>query len=235
MLSTRSTALGALCAAAAALSATRACAQEPVSSRPLVAEDFSNGIDAWREQRLDRRSTEYRVVEMGGDAVLQASSSNAAAALLLPIEAGLSSPVTIRWRWRVGGSLTDNSEETEKDGDDYAARVFVIFGDAEFNSDTRALAYAWAGQQPVGSLYPNPYVPEVTTIVLRSGDRDAGKWVTEQRDIAADYERAFGEPPPPVAAIALLVDTDDTEAQAVTWFDDVELFTTASKTVPSAP
>jgi hypothetical protein len=221
---------------AAGLNACSLGAQEPDNKALRVFEDFSNGIDAWREQRLDQRSTEYRVVEVGGNAALQALSDNAAAALLLSIEPSLAPTVTVRWRWRVGGSLTGNSLETQREGDDYAARLFVIFGDAELDSDTRALAYAWAGRQPIGSLYPNPYISEVATIVLRSGDQDAGSWVSEERDVGADYQRAFGEPSPPVAAIAVLVDTDDTGSKVVAWFDDLELLTAApSGAAPTDP
>ncbi|MCG8468250.1 MAG: DUF3047 domain-containing protein [Gemmatimonadetes bacterium] len=38
-----------------------------------------------------------------------------------------------------------------------------------------------------------------------------------------DYEAAFGEPAPTLAAIALLVDTDDTHGAAMAWLDEIEL------------
>ena len=198
-------------------------AQESTDLQTGLAEDFSDGIDAWRKQRLDRRLTEYRIIDIDGNSVLEAASHNAAAALLMPVDRHSISQGRLRWRWRVMTSLTENLRETEKDGDDYAARVFVLFGDAEFGEGTRALAYAWAGHVPVGSRYPNPYTSEVSTIVLRSGNQHAGEWMIEDRDIMADYARAFGEPPPELAAIALLVDTDDTGGTAMAWFDDIEL------------
>jgi hypothetical protein len=46
----------------------------------------------------------------------------------------------------------------------------------------------------------------------------------EDRDLATDYEHAFGEPAPDVAAVAILVDTDDTGGAAMAWFDDLELW-----------
>jgi hypothetical protein len=198
-------------------------AQQSENVQPFVTEDFSAGLDGWSEQRLDRRSTEFRIAEVDGNPALEARSDNAAAALIFPLALQPASGVRIRWRWRVRSSLVENSLEADKKGDDYAARVFVIFGDPELNSDTRALAYAWAGQQPVGSIYPNPYIAEVATIILRSGNGEAGEWVVEDRHIAADYERAFGGPAPELAAFAVLVDTDDTRSLVVSWFDDFEL------------
>jgi hypothetical protein len=195
-----------------------------VAPARVLAEDFSNGLDAWDEQRLDRRSTEYRIVEVDGDAVLKSASNDAAAALILPLRSGPVAPGRLRWRWRVLTSLTENSRETEQQGDDYAARVFVLFGNAELAEGTRAIAYAWAGRQPVGSTYPNPYLSDVATVVLQSGNARAREWVMEDRDLATDYEHAFGEPAPDVAAVAILVDTDDTGGAAMAWFDDLELW-----------
>jgi hypothetical protein len=190
----------------------------------VLVEGFSDGLDGWDEQRLDRRSTEYRIVEVDGDPVLKGASDDAAAALVLPLRSGPVGRGRLRWRWRVLRSLSENARETEKRGDDYVARVFVLFGSAELAEGTRALAYAWAGRQPVGSVYPNPYLSDVATIVLQSGNARAREWVMEDRDLASDYESAFGEPAPDAAAVAILVDTDDTGGSAMAWFDDLELW-----------
>ena len=215
-----------VCALAGASVATPANAQ--LASERVLSEDFSEGLDRWEETRLDRRSTEYRIVTLDGDLVLESVSADAAAALLLPLPSGPVAAGRLRWRWRVLSSLFKNARELERDGDDYAARVFVLFGDGELKKGTRALAYAWAGQQPVGSAYPNPYLSDVATVVLQSGNDRADEWVIEDRDLKADYEREFGEPAPDVAAIAILVDTDDTDTAATSWFDDLELWVPSS-------
>ncbi len=195
----------------------------------VFLEDFSEGLDAWREQRLDRRSTEYRVTAVDGNRVLESSSENAATALVRPLRGGPVAPGRLRWRWKVRSVLGGNARETERSGDDYVARVFVLFGDDELAEGTRALAYAWAGRQPVGSIYPNPYRSEVMTVVVRSGNDRAGEWVAEDRDLVADYRRAFGEPALLVAGVAILVDTDDTGSTATAWFDDLELRTAPTR------
>lgn len=206
--------------------ATPASAQ--IASERVLFEDFSAGLDRWEETRLDRRLTEYRIVTLDGDSVLESVSADASAALLLPLPSGPVAPGRLRWRWRVLSSLTQNTRETERKGDDYAARVFVLFGDGKLAKGTRTLAYAWAGRQPVGSAYPNPYISDVSTVVLQSGNDRAEEWVVEDRDLKADYERAFGEPATDVAAIAILVDTDDTDGTAMAWFDDLELWVAAA-------
>ncbi len=189
----------------------------------VMYEDFSRGFDAWQPQELDRRKTVYAMVGTepdGSDAALQGRSDNAAAALVRPIDAPSAARGMVSWRWRTDASLSGNDREREKKGDDYAARIFLTFGGDPFTRGTRALAYVWAGQEPAGSVFENPYISDVMTIVLRSGDEDTGAWVAEERDFVADYEDAFGEPPPPLTAIAVLVDSDDTGLQTVARFDD---------------
>lgn len=178
--------------------------------------------DRWHLERLDARVTAFNIEEEDGDAILRADSDAAAAALWQPLDVearGLS----FAWRWRIEAALADNQRERERAGDDYAARVFIIFDGAPFSPDARALCYVWASSQEPGSVYPNPYVSEVMTMVLRSGDDRAGAWVTEERDVAADYELAFGEPPGRVSGVAVMADTDDTGLRATAWFDDIRL------------
>ncbi len=60
-------------------------------------------------------------------------------------------------------------------------------------------------------------------VVLQSGDARAGTWIGEQRDVVEDYREAFGEAPATIAAVALMIDTDDTQSSAAAWFDDMVL------------
>ena len=135
-----------------------------------------------------------------------------------PLESG-----RVSWRLKVERSLIENTHETEKKGDDYAARVLVIFKTHFLPWKITAICYCWAGNQPVGNIYKSPYSDNVATIVLQSGDERAGQWICEQRDIVADYRQYFGKSPKKVSAFAVMVDTDQTAARATAWFDDLVL------------
>lgn len=188
-----------------------------------VTEDFADGLDEWRTKRLDGRSTDYGISKVDGDAVLKAVSDDGAAALIRSINTSDLEGATLRWRWRVLNSVMSERSEREKDGDDFAARILVLFGDDALSADTRALAYAWSGSEPVGASFPNPYTMSMVTYVVQTGDEFAQVWRTEERDVFADYERAFGERPTGVAGLAILVDTDNTMSKTTAWFDDIEL------------
>ncbi len=187
-----------------------------------VFEDFTAGWQTrWRPVPLGRARTAYEVVEEADGPVLFATSSDAASALLRPLQLEGSTAATIAWRWRIERSLPDNARERERAGDDYAARLFIVFGSRGAIED--ALCYVWASKEPPGSVYRSPYVSSVATIVLRTGDAEAGEWVSERRDVRADYRSFFGRDPGAPTAIAVMVDTDDTETAARAWFNDILL------------
>src|SRR5262249_39700624 len=56
---------------------------------------------------------------------------------------------------------------------------------------------------PVGTIAKSQKTGTVTFIVLRSGSADLGRWVTERRNVAADYQTIFGEPPEDPRAITI--------------------------------
>ena len=199
-------------------------AQAPTETGSLdFHETFGRGwADRWAVQHLSSKATLYSVISLQDGEALFAQSDNAASALIRVVDGVEGVGATLSWRWRIELPLSADLREREQRGDDFAARVFVIFGD-ELNEDTRALCYVWSASEPGGAMFPNPHVEQVATIVVRSGPDRVGKWTVEERDIAADYRRAFGASDAQIGAIALMVDTDNSRSTARSWFDDVTL------------
>ncbi len=199
----------------------------PGSRRPrsVLHEDFSAPAwrEAWSEERLSRGRNVYDVVADSADRVLRVTSSDAAGGLWRDIRVKPLHAARASWRWKVDRSLSENGRERERGGDDYAARFKVVFEDRFPIWNTRVISYVWAGREPVGSRYRNPYSRNVATIVLRSGDDEAGAWVEEERDLVADYRAFFGHPPRELSAVAVMVDTDNTNAEAAAGFDDIHV------------
>ncbi len=191
---------------------------------PLLERLDRGWAEHWREQDVGRGQTEYGVLLDGGEPVLVARSERAASALCRDLDVPRVRDATLRWRWKVAASLSHNRHERERRGDDYAARVFVIFGRGSADlRRSRALCYVWAGNEPVGSAFASPYADNVITIVLESGNDLSGAWIEEQRDVVSDYRASFGEPPDRIAAVVLMVDTDDTASSATGYFADLTL------------
>jgi len=188
-------------------------------------ETFEDGWqDRWQLRRLASRATEFLASTRDGEAVLRVRSQRGAAALVRSVS-GDGTPEAISWRWFLDQAMDVDpvtmAEETRREGDDYAARVFVIFGDDLSDDDTHVLCYVWARQLEPGTIFPSPVADRVQMVVLRSGYDTVPVWRTERIDPAADYRRIFAAEPPPVGAIALMSDTDDTDSAAAVLFDDI--------------
>ncbi len=190
----------------------------------LLEESFEDGWrDRWRERSLARRNTRYKVEDDGGQPVLVAESRSAASGLWRPVPFEAPRSGRLAWRWKVDHAIPGNEREREKRGDDFAARVFVVFGGEFPSRSNKALCYVWAASEPAGSVYPSPYAANVAMIVVASGDSGAGAWHGVERDIIADYRAFFGEDPDELSGVALMVDTDNTRSEVRAYFDDLQL------------
>ena len=183
------------------------------------------------------RHTEYRTVDDDGKTVVRADADASASGLIFRLSADARSRGMLHWRWKVSGTVP-SSDPTRKSGDDYAARVYVTFehpagqvgmleraARAMYGGDLphSGLNYIWATAGPVGRIVPNAYTERLRMLVVESGQDKVGRWVDEERDVYADYRRAFGSEPPPISGIAVMTDTDDTGGRATAFYGDVSL------------
>ena len=179
----------------------------------------TEGLDAWRETRLADRPTRYRIGRENGRSVLEAESFGGNSALWRRVDVPVSRTSVVSWRWKVARSLSTNRRERSRRGDDFAARLFVVFDAPEGPWSGKAVCYVWAGLEPIGAAYRSPYSDDVAMIVVESGDARAGSWVTVRRNVVDDYRAAFGAAPETLSGIAIMVDTDNTESRARAWFE----------------
>jgi Protein of unknown function (DUF3047) len=190
----------------------------------LVFESFESGWEhRWISRELGSNRNRVTVEQVDGEAILRIDSASSAGMQLHELAIDALPVGEISWRWKVTAPLAGTVDEAEKEADDYAARLFVIFDPLPLGPKSRALCYVWASTKPTESVYPSPYSESVATIVVESGADSAGRWVREHRNFLMDYKRFFGEDPKAVTAIAVMVDTDNTGATATTWFDDILL------------
>jgi len=200
-------------------------------------------IAGWRSLRPSpgAADTAYSLVNVDGQVVLHATARASMSGLLheLRIEPGAAG--ILRWRWRITAPVA-GADMTRKAGDDYAARLYVLFdyprSKLSFTTraklrmaealhgepvPTAALNYVWDNRQPIGTIRPNAYTDRAQMVVVESGARRAGQWVEETRDLRADFKAAFGEEAPAIVGIALATDTDNTGEDARAWYGDIAL------------
>ncbi|MBU4278005.1 MAG: DUF3047 domain-containing protein [Proteobacteria bacterium] len=183
---------------------------------------FSAGDLAGWEPKEFKGLTTYSLVEVDGRKVLKAVSESSASALIREIEADPAKTPTLSWSWKIEKTLP-GGDGRSKAGDDFAARVYVVFPSFLF-WNTRALNYVWANKLPVGRTWPNAFAGDnVMMMAVNSGNGQAGQWVSHRRDLAADFRRCFGEEPPAIGAIAVMTDSDNTKGSAVAYYGDITL------------
>jgi hypothetical protein len=67
------------------------------------------------------------------------------------------------------------------------------------------------------------YVEEAKMIPVDRGQEKLGIWRRYQVDIIADYKKAFGTNPPRTAAIAVMIDSDNTQETARSCVDYIRI------------
>jgi hypothetical protein len=188
---------------------------------PRVIDDFEAGLaPGWTVKEFKGR-TDYAVVADGGGKVLRAESKGTASGLVYKIDYAPGDYPVLAWRWKVANIVAAGDEKVKR-GDDYAARVYVIFPHWLFFK-TRSINYIWANKLPKESFLPNAFTGNAVMLAVESGPVRVGEWIGERRNIVADYRRLFGEEPPAVGAIAIMTDTDQTGSAATAWFDDIRI------------
>lgn len=197
----------------------------------LVIGNFSGGdLTGWTP-KVFRGETAYTLVLDGERRVLKAHSRGAASGLVKEVRLDPGEYPVLRWSWKIEGTIPDGNERT-KAGDDYAARVYVVFPSLLFWK-TKAVNYIWANTLPRGESLPNAFTANAMMVAVESGNGKAGTWVAEERNLYEDYRALFGEEPPDIGAVALMTDTDNTGGEAVAYYGDITLHAVAGRPSPS--
>lgn len=181
--------------------------------------------------------TQYDLVAGDSGSVVRARSEGGAAGIATERRIDLEKYPILEWRWKVEGVVEDGNART-KEGDDYPARLYITFDyqDLSFTDQvrlqalralgydeipTRALNYIWANEVDRYTILENAYTDWVMMVAVQSGKENTGRWVTERRNVLADYRAAFGGEPPPVNGVALMTDTDNTNGEATAYYGDI--------------
>ncbi|MFP4476053.1 MAG: DUF3047 domain-containing protein [Desulfatibacillaceae bacterium] len=187
----------------------------------LVIDDFEDGLDSgWKNKSFDGH-TAYEVVQKDGRKCLSARADDSASGMYYKVEFDPKEYPWLAWSWKIDGIIEKGNART-KEGDDYAARVYVVFPSTWFWR-TKAINYIWANHLEKDEVLPNAYTDNAMMIAVETGDEQAGRWVSERRNLVEDYRRCFGGDPPKGGAVAVMTDTDDTGEFARAWYDDIAL------------
>ncbi len=186
-----------------------------------------------------KKPTHYSLALDADKTVLRADANSSMASVMHPLHFDPRDQPVIEWSWKIEHLLRKSNMAT-KSGDDFPARLYVLFdydiarlpfvtrakirlARALFGEDVpvAALCYVWDGKSAKGTAAWSPFTDRVRVIVAESGDAHSNQWVTVRRNIVDDFRAAFGEDPPRVTGVAVATDTDNTGESVTTFYGDI--------------
>jgi hypothetical protein len=220
-----------------------ACAAAQAAERP-----FEN----WDPFKISdkKKPTRYQLVEEGGRSVLHAVADASASGLTRSAPFSIVDRPLANWSWKVS-RLIASADNSKARYEDSPVRLVMAFdGDTAklprldqaalyisrkvFGREMpyATLMYIWANKAPVGSVIENPHTSRVQMVVASSGAAGVGAWQNLQRDVLADFRRAFKEEPGRVLYYGVMSDTDNTGESVEAWYGEIE-FQAAARPRPA--
>ena len=234
-----------------ALLAALACAAGAAAAAPARLEPWPASADtptaAWHFAGLPRQrapQTKFAVVSIDGRRALRVEADSSFGNLVHPLPADAAKPKHLAWSWKVE-QLNEAGDLRQRSGDDTSLKVCVLFEMAldklsfveqqklrvarSLSSEpvpAATICYVWDGKLPAGTDIVNAFTTRLRYVVLKTGPAQVGPWLRERRDIEADFKRLFGAESsemPPLAAVAIGADADNTKGQSVGYVGEIVL------------
>jgi len=188
-----------------------------------------------------KKPTHYQLAQIQGRDGMQADAQSALSMLRQSVHVPAEQLGQLKFSWLVP-ELIAGADMGVRDSDDSPVRLVLAFeGDrskfsarnAMLNELVRAvtqeempyatLMYVWCNQRPVESVIVNPRTDRIQKVVVETGPHRINRWLDYERDIRADFEKAFGEAPGALVAIGLMTDSDNTRTHTRAWYGNVQL------------
>jgi hypothetical protein len=185
--------------------------------------DFSLGLDehgapkGW--QLKEKRGTaQFALQKVDGFDALLLRSANTSFSFQKEVKADLKEFPILSWKWKVS-KLPEGGDFRKRTTDDQAAQLFVALDKTKF------IVYLWDTSAPkdlVADAFAPPFM-SIKVVVLRSGDKETGKWITETRNVYEDYKRLYGrtDTVPVVSGMRIQINTQHTRTSAESCFADL--------------
>jgi hypothetical protein len=186
-----------------------------------------------------KTASEFRYARLEGRDAISVQADASASMLRQVVRIEPEQLGRVRFSWKVP-ALIEQADMALRDKDDAPVRIVLAFeGDrSRFSSRDAALSelvkaltgepmpyatlmYVWCNRREPGTVIRNPRTERIRKLVVESGPRRLNRWLEYERDIRADYERAFGEKPGALVGIAIMTDSDNTRSRAQAWYGPV--------------
>ena len=202
----------------------------------------------WQHHKFPgKQPTQYSYARTDGRHAVMASASSSASMLRQTVQVEPALLKNIVFSWKVE-QLIPGADLARRETHDSPVRLVLAFeGDrAEFSMKNAMLSvlsltltgepmpyatlmYVWCNACAKEDLYLSPRTDRIREIALETGPERLGQWLNYQRDIQADYLKAYGQAPGALVGVGIMTDTDNTRQSTVAWYGPISLTTRSSR------
>jgi len=231
-----------VCSLLAAVLSTAALAEGPPEIGRFSAAKPGGPLPAeWKHLQLAsfKNNVDYSLVTEDGAVAVHAMSHNAASFLGTKVDFDPHQFPILSWRWKVVQGIA-SAITTEQSKEDSPARIMVAFDGDPSKLSTKdrfaakaaqsisgqplpyaTLMYIWGEKVAVDSITTSSRSARIKMLAVAADEQGIGKWQSYSRNLVEDFKRAFGEEPGKVLSIEIMTDTDNTGADANTYYGDI--------------
>jgi hypothetical protein len=195
------------------------CSQAGDSTIVPIGRFSAQDLSGWEIKKFAKQ-TRYTFTNSQGRWELLARSDGSASGLVKKQKIDLNKTPYLNWSWRAIATPTVTDEKT-KAGDDYAARVYVIFSTGPWFWNTHALNYVWSNRSPVETSWPNAFTSNAQMLAIRTKADIKKTPYTEKRNVKEDIKRIFGKEIDSLEAVAIMTDSDNSQTSASAAYGDI--------------
>ncbi|MBA3673192.1 MAG: DUF3047 domain-containing protein [Gemmatimonadaceae bacterium] len=188
----------------------------PLRLLDLADAPIGQGVPAaWKVRSVrGQRPPEIEVRNDGDGPVLRMHGTGRAAWFYHELSEALPESIgKLHWSWRVlqAPAMADLRVEAL---DDSPIRVYVVFGKPGwFGGSARILFYSYGNAEPANVDRPS-FGSDRLRVIRLDGVAEQRRWLEHAVEPFADYRRIWHRAPPPITAVGVMQDTDQTRGAA---------------------
>lgn len=203
---------------------------------------LTEGAPIWRHHHLSgKQATKYVYAHVDGRDAMAVTAVSSASLLRQKVRIAPDELGRVKFSWKVP-ELIVQADLAGRDTADSPVRILLAFeGDRSRFSAKNAmlselshaitgeplpyatLMYVWCNTRAPGSVIFSPRTDRIRKLVVESGAKNLNQWLDYERDIRADFEKAFGEPPGALVGIGIMTDSDNTRSTTQAWYGQLRL------------
>jgi hypothetical protein len=177
-------------------------------------------ITLWKQKKFSGQ-THYSLQLDNKRIILSADSQQSASAFYKKIKVDLEKTPFLNWSWSKQKQINPG-KESEKLGDDFVGRLYVIKDGGLFFWKTLSLNYVWSYQHSKNESWDSPFAGSKSKMVsLRDISDSKDLWFIEKRNVYQDFNTLLGKTIKTIDGIAIMTDSDNSGLSSKAYYGDI--------------